>query len=40
LVKRAAMRARDESEWYLLIADEIEDKTERKTFTRKVMAPK
>ena len=40
VVKRAAMKARDESELYLLIADEIEDKDERKTFIRKAMANK
>ncbi len=40
VVKRAAMKARDESELYLLIADEIEDKSERKTFIRKAMATK
>ena len=40
VVKRAAMKARDESELYLLIADEIEDKAERKIFIRKAMAPK
>lgn len=38
VVKRAAMKARDESELYLLIADEIEDKEERKSFIRKAMA--
>ena len=38
VVKRAAMKAGDESELYLLIADEIEDKSERKTFIRKAMA--
>ena len=38
VVKRAAMKARDESELYLLIADEIEDASERKTFLRKAVA--
>ena len=38
VVKRAAMKARDESELYLLIADEIEDKEQRKAFTRKAAA--
>ncbi|MFM9968265.1 MAG: serine/threonine protein kinase [Burkholderiales bacterium] len=40
VVKRAAMKARDESELYLLIADEIEDKDERKAFIRKAVANK
>lgn len=35
VVKRAAMKARDEAELYLLLADEIEDKDEKKTFIRK-----
>ena len=30
VVKRAAAKARDETELYLLLADEIEDKEERK----------
>ncbi len=38
VVKRAAVKARDASELYLLIADEIEDKDERKTFIRKAMS--
>jgi len=35
VVKRAAVKARDESELYLLIADEIEDAAERKAFIRR-----
>jgi serine/threonine protein kinase len=35
LVKRAAMKARDESELYLLLADEIADKEEKKAFLRR-----
>ena len=38
MVKRAAMKARDEAELYLLLADEIEDKNERKAFTRKAVS--
>jgi serine/threonine protein kinase len=38
VVKRAAMKARDVSELYLIIADEIEDKEERKAFVRKSVA--
>jgi len=38
VVKRAAMKARDEAELYLLLADEIEDKEERKAFNRKAMS--
>ena len=34
-VKRAALKARDESELYLLLADEIEDPAERKAFIRR-----
>lgn len=40
VVKRAAMKARDESELYLLIADEIEDTAERKAFIRQAVARK
>jgi serine/threonine-protein kinase len=35
VVKRAAVKARDESELYLLIADEIENPAERKAFIRR-----
>jgi len=35
VVKRAAMKARDESELYLLIADEIESPEDKKAFLRK-----
>jgi serine/threonine protein kinase len=35
VVKRAAMKARDEAELYLLLGDEIEDKDQRKAFIRK-----
>lgn len=38
VVKRAAMKARDEGELYLLIADEIEDKAEKKAFIRKAIS--
>ena len=38
VVKRAAMKARDETELYLLIADEIEDKAEKKAFIRKAVS--
>ena len=38
VVKRAAAKARDESELYLLISDEIKDPTERKSFTRKAIS--
>jgi serine/threonine-protein kinase len=38
VVKRAAMKARDEAELYLIIADQIEDKAERKAFIRKAIA--
>jgi serine/threonine protein kinase len=38
VVKRAAARARDPGELYLLIAEEIEDKNERKAFVRKAIS--
>jgi serine/threonine protein kinase len=38
VVKRAAVKARDEGELYLLLADEIEDKNEKKAFTRKALS--
>jgi len=38
VVKRAAAKARDEGELYLLIADEIKDPVERKTFIRKAIS--
>jgi serine/threonine protein kinase len=38
VVKRAAMKARDERELYLLLADEIEDKDERKAFVRQTVS--
>jgi serine/threonine protein kinase len=38
LVKRAAMKARTESELYLLLADEIEDKEEKKAFIRRAVS--
>jgi len=38
LVKRAAMKARDERELYLLLADEIADKEQKKAFTRRVLS--
>jgi len=38
VVKRAAMKARDEAELYFLLADEIEDKEEKKAFNRKAVS--
>jgi serine/threonine protein kinase len=38
VVKRAAMKARDEAELYLLLADEIEDKDDRKAFARQAVS--
>jgi serine/threonine protein kinase len=38
VVRRAAAKARDESELYLLLADQIEDKNEKKSFIRKAMS--
>jgi hypothetical protein len=38
LVKRAAVKARDEAELYLLLADEIEDREEKKTFVRQAVS--
>ena len=38
VVKRAAMKARDEAELYLLLADEIENKDEKKAFIRKAVS--
>ncbi len=38
IVKRAAAKARDESELYLLIADEIKDPGDRKSFIRKAIS--
>jgi serine/threonine protein kinase len=38
VVKRAAAKARDEGELYLLIADEISDPAERKAFIRKAIS--
>jgi serine/threonine protein kinase len=38
VVKRAAMRAKDEAELYLLLADEIEDKDDKKAFIRKAVS--
>ena len=37
VIKRAAVRVRDESELYLLIADEIQDATEKKAYVRKAV---
>ena len=34
------MKARDESELYLLLADEIEDKDEKKAFLRRAVSKK
>jgi serine/threonine protein kinase len=38
VVKRAAMKARDEAELYLLIADEIEDPARKKAFIRQAIS--
>ncbi len=38
VVKRAAMKARDEAELYLLLADEIENKDDKKAFIRKAVS--
>jgi len=38
VVKRAAAKARDPGELYLLIAEEIEDRDERKAFVRKAIS--
>ncbi len=38
VVRRAAGKARDESELYLLLADQIEDKEERKAFVRRALS--
>ena len=38
IVKKAAMKARDEGELYLIIADEIEDQNDRKAFIRKAIS--
>jgi len=38
VVKRAAAKARDARELYLLIADEIEDQNERKAFIRRALS--
>jgi len=38
VVKRAAMKARDEAELYLLIADEIEDPARKKAFIRRAIS--
>jgi hypothetical protein len=38
VVKRAAAKARDEAELYLLISDEIKDPAERKSFIRKAIS--
>jgi serine/threonine protein kinase len=38
VVKRAAAKARDPGELYLLIAEEIEDKNERKAFVRRAIS--
>jgi serine/threonine protein kinase len=40
VVKRAAMKARDEAELYLLLADEIENKEQKKAFIRKAISVK
>ena len=38
VVRRAAAKARDEAELYLLLADQIEDKVEKKSFIRKALS--
>jgi serine/threonine protein kinase len=40
VVKRAAAKARDESELYLLVADEIENPAEKKAFIRRAITSK
>ncbi len=40
VVKRAAVKARDVSELYLMLADQIEDKEEKKAFIRKAISLK
>ena len=40
VVKRAAVKARDVSELYLMLADQIEDKEEKKAFVRKAISLK
>ena len=37
VIRRAAAKARDEAELYLLISDEIQDPTEKKAFVRKAV---
>ena len=37
VVKRAAAKARNEAELYLLLADEIQDPVEKKAFVRKAV---
>ena len=38
VVRRAAAKVRDEAELYLLLADQIEDKEQKKAFFRKAMS--
>ena len=38
VVRRAAAKARDEAQLYLLLADQIEDKEQKKAFVRKAMS--
>ena len=38
IVKKAAMKARDEAELYLIIADEIDDPNDRKAFIKKAIS--
>jgi serine/threonine protein kinase len=38
VVRRTAVKARDEAELYLLLADQIQDKTQRSGFVRKAMS--
>ena len=38
VVRRAAAKARDEAELYLMLADQIEDKEQKKAFVRKAMS--
>jgi serine/threonine protein kinase len=38
VVRRAALKARDESELYLMVADEIEDPAEKKAFIRRAIS--
>jgi hypothetical protein len=38
VVRRAALKARDTSELYLMLADDIEDPVEKKAFIRRAIS--